>query len=461
MSDLIALADNYPLNSLDMPGMYSARNPLDFPVLTGDFLVRVYGGNVQGLHRATQECWNTGTGAFYTRAKTSAGWSTWVQLSTGSAATGGGGGLTPLTADLELFLSPTGDDTTGDGSSTSPWRTLGRAWQYITQEIDTAGWYVVLNLEAGQYPAYLYAYSCPANCAGVYVRGVDGDSAAVTIYPAIFYGNITCPVEFSDLTFDTAQDPAVTADGIIGGPLTLRNIIYKGTYGGDAISLSGHVFARLTGITIDPDGGGSFGTFLTVAEGAYVHIIGNFTFADDTDFTNAFVYAETYGAIYWGGGGVMGGHTITGVKYQTEQGGRVFLPGGRSGVPGNLPPIDNTEPATTFQMSFDSSRWGTLVGGDELYRYIAPRTLTFNANFQGSFGTIGSVPTASYPIVVEANSVQLGTITIDTDGNFTFATTSGTEKTVSAGTVIYFYMPNTPDATADGYTIQMQARLGS
>jgi len=78
------------------------------------------------------------------------------------------------------------------------------------------------------------------------------------------------------------------------------------------------------------------------------------------------------------------------------------------------------------------------------------RELVFPANFAGSVGDITTNPTGSFVIDVDDDGVTIGTITISTGGAFTFATTSGTAKTVAAGSKLEFIAPVSVDATAAG-----------
>ena len=80
------------------------------------------------------------------------------------------------------------------------------------------------------------------------------------------------------------------------------------------------------------------------------------------------------------------------------------------------------------------------------------RDLDFAANFAGSIGKIGINPTASFVIAVFDDATQIGTITISTAGVFTFATTSGTAKTVISGSFLEFRAPATVDTTANRAT---------
>lgn len=87
-------------------------------------------------------------------------------------------------ADLTFWVSPTGDDTLGDGSSAKPWKTIVKARNFIrtipTSEIDT---HIVVNIKAGHYfinqPIEFSPIDSGRNGYSVIYRSVDGDGKAV------------------------------------------------------------------------------------------------------------------------------------------------------------------------------------------------------------------------------------------------------------------------------------------
>jgi hypothetical protein len=91
---------------------------------------------------------------------------------------------------------------------------------------------------------------------------------------------------------------------------------------------------------------------------------------------------------------------------------------------------------------------GPPTSSEVIGRVVACRDIDFAANFAGSNGYIATNPTGSFVISVEDDGAQIGTITISTGGAFTFATASGTAKTVAAGSRLEFVAPASADATA-------------
>ena len=97
--------------------------------------------------------------------------------------------------------------------------------------------------------------------------------------------------------------------------------------------------------------------------------------------------------------------------------------------------------AVSLQMNPGQQPW--LMG-----KLIAVRDIAFEANFSGSAGHVGTNPDATFDIDVKDDGVSIGTISVSTGGAFTFTTTSGTAKTVAAGSRIEFTAPANSPAEA-------------
>jgi|SRR5215469_10301183 len=67
-----------------------------------------------------------------------------------------------LTADLNLYVSPTGNDTTGDGLTTgTAWATMQHAWNTIINNYDLSGHNITVNVAAGTYTSGIVAQGVP------------------------------------------------------------------------------------------------------------------------------------------------------------------------------------------------------------------------------------------------------------------------------------------------------------
>jgi len=90
---------------------------------------------------------------------------------------------------------------------------------------------------------------------------------------------------------------------------------------------------------------------------------------------------------------------------------------------------------------------GTPTSSEVMGRLSLPRETTCPADFTGSAGHVGANPTAAFAIDVQDDGISIGTISIATDGSFTFATTGGLELVIAAGSLITFVAPSSVDAT--------------
>lgn len=125
-------------------------------------------------------------------------------------------------------------------------------------------------------------------------------------------------------------------------------------------------------------------------------------------------------------------------------------PASYSGQGGKAVAVNSGETALEFvDRVYDVplSYAGTPGSSEIIGRLVIPRAVVFAANFSGSYGYVGTNPTASFAISVQDDGTEIGTITIATGGTFTFATTSGTAKTVAAGSRLDFVAPASTDAT--------------
>lgn len=98
-----------------------------------------------------------------------------------------------------------------------------------------------------------------------------------------------------------------------------------------------------------------------------------------------------------------------------------------------------------------------------LLLHVVSTAFTFPANFAtpNSNGAVGTNPAGSFALDVQRQVggsgafVSIGTITISTGGAFTFATASGTSKSIAVGDVIKVLGPATPDAAIANVAITL------
>lgn len=91
-----------------------------------------------------------------------------------------------MTDDVLLYVSPSGNDATGDGSASAPFETIGKALSMIPHNM--SGRSALISIAAGTYPEWveLYGYSGQITFAGtsgatVIVSGFRVDESKVSI----------------------------------------------------------------------------------------------------------------------------------------------------------------------------------------------------------------------------------------------------------------------------------------
>ncbi len=100
---------------------------------------------------------------------------------------------------------------------------------------------------------------------------------------------------------------------------------------------------------------------------------------------------------------------------------------------------------------------GAPGNAEVMLRLMAVRDITLPANLSGSLGDIGTGATATTVLTVKDDGVAIGTISISTASVFTFATTSGSAKTVASGSLLTIENQATADATAADITVTLKA----
>lgn len=94
-----------------------------------------------------------------------------------------------------------------------------------------------------------------------------------------------------------------------------------------------------------------------------------------------------------------------------------------------------------------------FMGGDKIIR-----SLTFPANFSGAAGRVRTNPGATYAIDVKKNGSTVGTISIATNGAFTFSTSGGSSVSCVNGDYIELFGPASAGTAAD-FMITLEAAV--
>lgn len=91
--------------------------------------------------------------------------------------------------------------------------------------------------------------------------------------------------------------------------------------------------------------------------------------------------------------------------------------------------------------------------GEVLARHVAGVPFTLPADFAGGIRIVGGVnPDAVFVLTVAKNGTTIGTITIDTAGAVTLATTDNVAQAVAAGELLTVKGPDTADAAIAGWS---------
>lgn len=125
-----------------------------------------------------------------------------------------------LTADLSIYVSPTGNDTNNSGLAlSSPFLTLQRAWNYIISTLDLNGFNVTVNVANGTYSG------------GLNARGsVAGLGTGNTVS---FVGNVGSP---GSVIISTTNAHAISAQNGANFNISGFQLQATGTLGGAAAS---------------------------------------------------------------------------------------------------------------------------------------------------------------------------------------------------------------------------------
>lgn len=119
-----------------------------------------------------------------------------------------------------------------------------------------------------------------------------------------------------------------------------------------------------------------------------------------------------------------------------------------------LSPVDPN--ALTYDLLFGVS--GTLVANQVLGRVVLAKDINLPAYCAGSVGNAGVHPTSPASLLLKSNGTTQITITIGTDGTFSYSNSS--VKNFSSGAVLTLVGPASPDTTLADVALTLVANLG-
>lgn len=253
-----------------------------------------------------------------------------------------------LTAATNYYVSTSGNDATGNGSQFAPWATLQGAINWLAQNIDTQGFIVTINLEAGTFTA------------GVSISGalVGQFGPTELVFNGAGSGSTTIALGNTSTEIFTAQNGAcftVQNMTLTGSAIQIFSVV------GSEISIgAGMVFGTLTNSVTTPthmqaleagviaiqasytiSGGG--GAHWYVGGGGQIQINDvpiTITLTGTPAFSDAFAVALTGGGIGVPSADTTFSGSATGDRYATSTaggvdtngGGATYLPGNAAGT---------------------------------------------------------------------------------------------------------------------------------
>ena len=103
---------------------------------------------------------------------------------------------------------------------------------------------------------------------------------------------------------------------------------------------------------------------------------------------------------------------------------------------------------------------GSPSGSQLVMIFTAVSNMSFPGNFTGSYGSLGTNPTATATYTINLNGSAVGTISISTGGVFTFTSAGGAAVSMVAGDRLTLVAQTIPDATLADVGVSLVAARG-
>jgi len=111
--------------------------------------------------------------------------------------------------------------------------------------------------------------------------------------------------------------------------------------------------------------------------------------------------------------------------------------------------IGESASSSTSQLEVALSYSGTPGAQAVMGIYQAVRTATFPVDFDGASASVGTNPASDYVVSIQKDGVEIGTVTFDTSGTPTFATTGGATQSIAFDSRVTFVAPASVGTAAD------------
>jgi hypothetical protein len=138
------------------------------------------------------------------------------------------------------------------------------------------------------------------------------------------------------------------------------------------------------------------------------------------------------------------------------------VPGAYTGHGGRLVRVNAGETGLEFvahAYDFGFVKAETPSSSEVIGKVVIPRAITLPADLAGAAGHVDTNPTAQFDVDLTDGGSSIGTISIATNGTFTFTTVDNTAKAIAAGSVVRFVAPASTDATVAGIAVTLIGSL--
>jgi hypothetical protein len=251
--------------------------------------------------------------------------------------------ITPATANVTVYVYPSGNDTTGDGSMASPFATIARAVQYGTSRYSFAGFRLIVQLSPG-------TYASPGPIIGVPNLTIQGDLTGSNIGAYTISGSgspgsfLIGPSSGVQMNLSGVQviNTGTTAGNVAaiqGGSIVLTYVVLGAT-----VAATSNVLVAANGggtVTVGAGcqiGNVNFGSAFSAGTGGGITLTSSLAIGGAPNFAQAFVFATTGGSWTTLNGSTFTGavSSVTGPRYLQNLFGTINTGGaGTNYFPGN------------------------------------------------------------------------------------------------------------------------------
>jgi len=248
------------------------------------------------------------------------------------------------TANTDLYVSPSGSDSTGDGlTPQTAWATPQKAWDTIQRNYDITGIKVTVHCAGGAYMSGVLAQGPivgSQNPSSVLFKGAGSATTSISVTNAsCFNAQSGAIYSVSGFTLNATGVGAGQGAGLYATPGGILVFGADINFGTCAVA---HLFAQGGQISND-------GSPYVISGGAQAHLdaqnLGIVTTSTSVSlignptFSLAFAVSAFYGLVYAGGAAYSG--TAVGSKYSTSSGAIIVNGAGTNFFPGSLGGIVN------------------------------------------------------------------------------------------------------------------------